>query len=243
MPEILVLGTYHMANPGLDYANVRADDVLAPRRQAEIKEVCQLLAVYAPTRIAVEVPASSQADLDLRYAAYKDGQAELRRNEAEQLGFRLAKALGHERVYAVDYRSDLDLAAVLTWAQANGLASLAARLQREATRIAEDMSSNLARLSVRHMLLEDNSPEYDNLHGLYLTLATVGDTGKGEYVGAELTASWYRRNLIIFSNIARLVTCQGDRVLVVIGSGHGALLRQLVRECPDYRLVDVAEYL
>jgi len=48
---------------------------------------------------------------------------------------------------------------------------------------------------------------------------------------------------MIFSNIARLITCPEDRVLVVIGSGHGALLRQLVRECPDYRLVDVAEYL
>jgi hypothetical protein len=33
---ILVLGTYHMANPGLDSYNVEADDVLSPRRQQEI---------------------------------------------------------------------------------------------------------------------------------------------------------------------------------------------------------------
>jgi hypothetical protein len=242
-PEILILGTFHMANPGLDYANVRADDVLAPRRQAEIKEVCQLLGAYAPTRIAVEVPATAQDDLDERYAAYRDGAAELRRNEAEQLGFRLAKCQGHERVHAVDYRCDLDVGGALAWAQANGQAQLAARLHREASRIADDMSANLTRLTIRQMLLEDNSPEYDQLHGLYLTMAAIGDTARGEHPGAEVTATWYRRNIMIFSNIARLITCPEDRVLVVIGSGHGALLRQLVRECPDYRLVDVAEYL
>lgn len=243
IPQILVLGTYHMANPGRDYANVHADDVLAPRRQAEIREVCKLLAAYAPTRVAVEVAATVQDELDQRYAAYVSGQAELRRNESEQIGFRLAKMLGHERVFAVDYRSELDFAGVLSWAQSHGQAALAARMQREAKRIADEMSANLARLTVRQMLLEDNSPEYDQLHGLYLTMAVIGDTRRGEYVGAEMTAAWYRRNIFIFSNLARLAARPDDRVLVVIGSGHGALLRQLVRECPDYRLVDVSEYL
>ena len=34
--EILVLGTYHMANPGRDIFNTQADDVLAAKRQKEI---------------------------------------------------------------------------------------------------------------------------------------------------------------------------------------------------------------
>ena len=33
--EVMVLGTYHMGNPGRDLVNVRADDVTAPKRQAE----------------------------------------------------------------------------------------------------------------------------------------------------------------------------------------------------------------
>jgi len=40
-PEVLVLGTYHMANPGHDLFNTKADDVLAPKRQAEIAELTQ----------------------------------------------------------------------------------------------------------------------------------------------------------------------------------------------------------
>ncbi|MDP2871582.1 MAG: DUF5694 domain-containing protein [Bacillota bacterium] len=239
----MVLGTYHMANPGRDYANIRADDVLAPRRQTEIAEVCRLLSVFAPARIGLEVPAADQEDLDRRFAAYVAGEAELRRNESDQIGFRLAKMLGHERVHAVDYRSDLDLASVLAWAQAHGQEALAARMQREVASITGDMQARMDRITLRQILREDNSPEYDRLHGLYLTMATIGDTGQGEYIGAEMTAAWYRRNIIIFSNVARLAACADDRVLVIIGSGHGALLRQLVRECPDYRLVDVGDYL
>ncbi|MDP2950184.1 MAG: DUF5694 domain-containing protein [Chloroflexota bacterium] len=243
VPQIMVLGTYHMANPGRDYANIRADDVLAPRRQAEIAEVCGLLAPFAPTSIAIEVPATAQDDLDRRFAAHVGGEAELRRNESDQIGFRLAKMLGHERIHAVDYRSDLDLAGVLAWARAHGQEALGARMQREVNRIAGDVQARMDRMTLRQILREDNSPEYDRLHGLYLTMATIGDTGQGEYIGAEITAAWYRRNIIIFSNVARLAASPDDRVLVIIGSGHGALLRQLVRECPDYRLVDVAEYL
>ena len=31
-PEVLVLGTYHMSNPGHDVYNMQADDVLSARR-------------------------------------------------------------------------------------------------------------------------------------------------------------------------------------------------------------------
>ena len=36
--EVLVLGVYHMSNPGRDIFNVQADDVLVPKRQREIAE-------------------------------------------------------------------------------------------------------------------------------------------------------------------------------------------------------------
>jgi hypothetical protein len=52
--EVLVLGTYHMANPGHDVFNLRADDALAPGRQAEIADLMAVLEKFHPTRIAVE---------------------------------------------------------------------------------------------------------------------------------------------------------------------------------------------
>src|SRR5687768_6035270 len=100
-PEVLVLGTYHMASPGRDIFNSKVDDVLAPKRQAEIAEVVAVLKRFQPTKIAVERNAGDQR-IKKDYAAYLAGTHELTRNEIEQLGFRLAKELGHTEVYAVD---------------------------------------------------------------------------------------------------------------------------------------------
>jgi hypothetical protein len=94
--EILVLGTYHMANPGRDIFNMAADDVLAPKRQAEIAELLEVLKRFKPTKIAVE----STVYEDRRpkqYADYLAGKYTLTANEIEQVGFRLAKELGMNR--------------------------------------------------------------------------------------------------------------------------------------------------
>jgi hypothetical protein len=88
--EVLVLGTYHMANPGRDIVNMQVDDVLAPRRQAEIAEVIAVLKKFRPTKIAIEAAWDNDALLK-RYTDYVDGKYQLSRNETEQIGFRLAR--------------------------------------------------------------------------------------------------------------------------------------------------------
>ena len=78
------------------------------------------------------------------------------------------------------------------------------------------------------------------MHGWYMVMATVGrDT---TYKGAEEVAKWYTRNLYIFANIAR-VAQPGERVLVIMGSGHGTLLRQFVDESPELDLVSAEPLL
>src|SRR5260370_16794190 len=52
--RIMILGTYHMNNPGLDSVNLNADDVLSERRQAQINELLDKLARFKPTKIAIE---------------------------------------------------------------------------------------------------------------------------------------------------------------------------------------------
>ena len=34
---VLLVGSYHMSNPGLDTFNLKSDDVLKPKRQAELE--------------------------------------------------------------------------------------------------------------------------------------------------------------------------------------------------------------
>jgi hypothetical protein len=95
---VLVLGVYHMANRGRDIFNMKADDVLAPNRQAEIAQLIEVLKRFRPTRIAVERDVWDERIARDR-ADYVAGKHELTRNEIEQIGFRLARELGHESVY------------------------------------------------------------------------------------------------------------------------------------------------
>src|SRR5437660_7033464 len=78
-PEILVLGTYHMANPGHDIHNVQADDVLSSKRQQEIAELIDVLKKFRPTKIAVEADVTGQR-VATQYADYLAGKYTLSRN-------------------------------------------------------------------------------------------------------------------------------------------------------------------
>jgi hypothetical protein len=52
--EVMVLSTYHFDNPGKDVNNIKADDVLTPRRQQELEALTAELARFRPTKVAIE---------------------------------------------------------------------------------------------------------------------------------------------------------------------------------------------
>jgi hypothetical protein len=238
--QVMILGTHHMDNPGLDYANPAVDDVLAPHRQAEIAAVAQALAEFRPTRIAIEVPPSRDSAVNAQYRAYRAGSYTLRRNEIDQLGYRLAGMLGHERVYPVDYRMDMDVGGVMQFAAQNGQGEMAQRMGATVQRVIAEMNARMATTPMGGILAEANGARADSMHGWYMVMATVGrDTA---YKGAEEVANWYARNLYIFANIAR-VAQPGERVLVIMGSGHGPLLREFVDDSPELDLVLAEPYL
>ena len=121
-PEILVLGTYHMANPGHDVHNMQADDVLAPKRQQEIAQLIAVLKKFNPTKIAIESDVSG-GRVTKEYADYLAGKYTLSPNEIDQIGYRLAKELRHSTVYPVDADGDFPYLRVVNYAKANGLQS------------------------------------------------------------------------------------------------------------------------
>src|SRR5690348_4863120 len=73
--EVMILGTYHMSNPGKDLHNLKADDVLVDKRQRELADVAARLARFQPTKIAVEADVENGAPAKLpRYRDYVDGK-------------------------------------------------------------------------------------------------------------------------------------------------------------------------
>ena len=238
--QVMVLGVYHMDNPGLDYANPTADDVLTPRRQVEMEAVAQALAEFRPTRIAVEAEPGRDSVFNARLRGYLAGSYTLTRDERDQLGLRVARMLGHERVYGVDYKLDMDVGGTIQFAAENGQGELVQRMTAQIQAVMAEENAKMATSSVGALLADANSARADSMHGWYLVMATVGrDTA---YRGADEVSAWYARNLHIFANIAR-VAQPGERVLVIMGAGHGTLLRQFIDESPDLDLVPAEPYL
>ena len=238
--QVLILGTYHFANPGLDVVQMEVADILSTQKQAEVNEVVEALAAFRPTRIAVEVRAPSVAALDSLYEAYRGGHHALGRSEVQQLGFRLADRFDHARLYAIDHEGEFPFAAVMGYAQEHD-PDLVRLVQSELGEIGAEASRQQREDTLSEILRLHNDPgSIAEGHGLYLMMSGVGagDT----YVGADLLAHWYERNIRTFADL-RAIAAPGDRILVIFGSGHAAILRELVGSDPALELVEANDYL
>jgi len=241
--QVMVLGVFHMNNPRRDLFDPTIKDVLGERRQREIEEVVSRLEQFRPTKIALELAPGSLA-LHERFDNYLAGKYTLTADERDQIGLRLAKNLGHTKVYGIDFKQDLDFDSVFRFAKENGQGSLVERLFADVeTKVRPKLApAYMEAHTVREVLRESNTQEtLDMGNRMYVSLARIG---KGEqYAGADLVSRWYDRNLKIAVNITRLADPGPERVLVIIGSGHAKLIRYFLSELPDVQVVDCGKFL
>lgn len=238
--EVLILGTYHFANPGLDVVQTEVADILSPGKQAEVEGVVESLAAFRPTKIAVEVRAPAVARFDSLYDAYRAGRHTLSRNERQQLGFRLAARFDHPRLYGIDHEGDFPFDSLMSYAQARD-PEFVAWVQARLGEIGAVMTRQQRENTLAEILRMQNQPDsIARGHGIYVVMSGVGagDT----YIGADLLSSWYERNIRTFADLRALAE-PGDRILVIFGAGHAAILRDLVRADPALRLVEANDYL
>ncbi|MFZ0796352.1 MAG: DUF5694 domain-containing protein [Terriglobales bacterium] len=238
-PEILVLGTYHMSNPGRDVYNIQADDILSPKRQQEITQLIEVLKRFHPTKIAIEADFGSQR-VEQQYSDYLAGKYTLSRNEIDQIGYRLAKELGHRAVYPVDEEGDFPMRRVVNYAKANGRAEkLDAITAGWGTMVKEEddfLRSHTVLEMLEHM---DSDSRVAKDVALYYGCVPYGDPY--DYAGPDLLAAWYQRNIRIYSNIVRLIESPNDRILVIYGAGHLGWLRQDIANDETVKLRKLAD--
>jgi len=238
LAEVLVLGSYHMGNPGRDIFNLKADDVLAPRRQAELRELVDVLARFRPTKIAIE--ASSNHAKIKQYQDYLAGKYELGADERDQVGFRLGKEMSLPKVYGIDIQEDFSYLTVQDYAKARGRDKELESLMANFGKASKDNDEFLKSHSVLQMLLRVNSSEADRRDlASYALFAHFGE--EGDYAGALLLTDWYRRNIRIHTHLLNIIE-PGDRVLVIYGYGHLRILRELVQADPTLKLRTLEEF-
>jgi hypothetical protein len=245
--EVMVLGTYHFDNPGRDLNNVKADDVLQPKRQREIEALADALAGFRPTKVMVEHVSKTPNLVDAGFTAFTPAMLGEKRGEVEQIGYRLAHRLGHKRVYAIDEQPGegepdyFPFGKVMAYAKAHGGEGRLQAAMAKAAAATGETEAKQKRMSIAALLGDYNDPA-SFLSGIspYYEMLRIGDADAQP--GAELNAMWYLRNAKIFAKLMKVAE-PGDRILVVFGAGHGYWLRHFAAETPGYRNVDVRPYL
>jgi hypothetical protein len=238
--EVLVLGVYHMANPGHDIFNSEADDVLVPRRQAEIAQLIEVLKRFHPTKVAIEANFGSQR-VAREYADYLAGKYTLSRNEIDQIGYRLARELGHKTVFAVDADGEFPYPHVVNYAKASGRSKELDAVMAGWGDLTKDQNAYLASHTVLETLLYMNADgRVAEDVGFYYQAAQLGEPY--DWAGADLVSDWFRRNMRIYSNVVQLADSPSERILVIFGAGHLGWLRHDFGSNPKLRLRKLAEF-
>lgn len=245
--QVLVLGTYHFGNPGLDLNNVKADSVLTPKRQAELDRVARALASFKPTRVMVEMQSEAPDFAVAEFGRFDDAMLAKTANEIVQIGYRTARLAGVQTVNGIDEQPKAGEPDYFPYDKLQSAAAKAgqtAALEASNVPIAALMKAFEAAQktsSVGQLLRRMNDPK-SPVAGMdsYYSVLDMGDAD--DQAGADLNAMWYLRNAKIFGKLMQ-VAKPGDRILVVYGSGHGFWLRHFASLTPGYRNVDVMPYL
>lgn len=251
--NVLLIGTFHFSNPGLDVVKQKDFDVLCRNSQKELEFISNKVTAFNPTRIFVEYGYTSQKELDSLYQVYltnknsfrpiKKYNRYTREDEIFQLGFRIAEKAKIIRVDAINSREfnfpyDSLLAAMK---EANQLALLAQNQSFIAT-IEEEDEKRTAETITQRILSLNTPAERRRNRSWYLTIANRG--GKNDnFVGAYLNSEWYRRNLYMYSLIQKLTAATDKRIVVLLGAGHIAMLEQFIRDDDRFEIVELKDVL
>ena len=258
--EVMLLGTYHMDDPGLDEVNVDADDVLASERQAELEELTDRLAEWDSDRIAVERPYDSADGVNALYHAYRSGGRSYDREDASesphdrrtksniecrsevvQVGCRLADRLGHDRIAAIDDRPPKPDDDPFEDREIDSARKTSVALPDPET-MQRDADERLASSTIPEYLSWVN--EEANLRKNHDLMFDRGVRAADEQFGSPVTlAYWYDRNIRMVHHLWRAVEEGDERALLVVGSGHVRVLRHLLEEAPMFCPVSPLPYL
>lgn len=237
--RVMFLGLFHFDNPGLDAVKFTPIDVMQPGEQAYLVALSERLARFAPTKVLLEYPAKSDEKVNQRFADDLAGKYELPRNEVYQLGFRVAKLSGHARVYGFD--ADAPVIEDKLWDYLSKVPASEKKMMDLIAAESARLESEHRTMSLRDVLAKSNSPEEDLRNkGFYMLLNDVAADNRLFY-GADSSARWWHRNLRMYA-LVQMHAQPGDRVLVIAGSGHTAILRDYLRADSERLEEDILSY-
>jgi len=160
--QVMVLGTYHFGNPGLDLHNMKVESVLTPAKQVELADVATRLAKFNPTKIAVEALSDRPDFGTKKFAEFTPEKLATNPDERVQIAYRLAYKLGQKVVYGIDEQSEtidyFPFDKVDTYAKGHGQSAALAGLQENVEQMVKQMEVAQKTKPIRLMLADQNEP-------------------------------------------------------------------------------------
>ena len=179
-----------------------------------------------------------------RMRRWQNGEEKLGRREEDQIAIRLAHELQLDTIYGIDapsLMSDMFYSKDSTLFQ-NYFADILED-RPDKTNVVDDRYWDWYeaddRLTYEMRLLDyikhqNTDKVIERMHGHYVLNDHYDDYNK---MDGWLLLNWYSRNLRIIKNLQRIETHPDDRIMVLFGAGHMAILKQQLEATPEYELV------
>ncbi|TGE03723.1 DUF5694 domain-containing protein [Hymenobacter fodinae] len=250
--RVYLLGTFHFnqVDPG-------GYDVKSAAQQRSMQQLAALITKRKPDKVFVErMPDYEHVNhIDSLYQAYRQGKLDRARNEIWQVGGRVAAALQHPHLYQCDhpgqygtwYRKIADYAA--THGQQQGLAMRGKGMTTPAQSSLNEDSLRQATTLLEYMRWLNSPAVQGTSLAHYLNVfPQLGNTDVFRYdstyfLGAELTADWYRRNLFIYAKMLAQLDYSEKAIFLLMGNDHIPVIRQLFEANPYFDVVDPRKWL
>jgi hypothetical protein len=251
--QALLIGTFHYHNPGADVAQTKSFAILNESAQAELEQISEKIKAYQPDQVFVEWPYDEQQELDSLYQLYlndtyftNDSLSDFYvKNEIFQLAFRVAKKVGLKSVQAVDYQhTDFPFDSLMTVIESSKQDHLQSQIEETITYFTEGFNSKIKQGStLMDLTYYLNSEELRKRSNEFHTQVPLKAGGKDNFVGAHLTAEWYRRNLFMWSLVEKSISNKDERIMLLLGASHIAMIKDLIDNNPNWSTVELQEVM
>ncbi|MFD2288713.1 hypothetical protein GJU39_05355 [Pedobacter petrophilus] len=256
--EVLLIGTFHFANPNLDAVQTIDFNILGDQSQKELENITNQIKKFNPDQIFVEWPATDQEKLDSLYQMYVNGNyqsyikekyqhtkqfASYNEDETFQLAFRAGKKTGLGKIYGIDYQMSLPFDTVMKAIESAKQTDLMNDISLFLKISTDEANLQRKTLGVTEIILNMNTPEFRAKNaGFYLQ--TINKAGSKEsFAGAYSVSEWYRRNLYMYSLVQKLTKSTDKRIVILLGAGHAAMIKQFIALENKFKIVELKDLL
>lgn len=241
--QILLIGTFHYSNPGLDVAQLNSFNIMSEKSQKELEIMSDKIKKFGPDKIFVEWEYRKQADLDKFYNKNTDSLFKTNKSEITQLALRTAKKLNHKKLYGMNYYTSFPYDSLMMAMEKANQKDLMERNKVSTKNFEKTHNEKISKSSLQEMMLYYNTKKSENENiQWYLEIANRAGN-PDDFSGQSLVANWYKRNLYMYSFIQKLTESTDNKIMVLVGAGHAALIREFIAHDPQFELVELSTVL